>query len=67
MSNILEKQIRQINDSFECLANQLIEPLAMCGGYRCCKNRECDETKEDCQDCIKDKEEAIKDIQQWRM
>lgn len=32
----------------------------VCGGFKCCVDRTCDNTQEDCKECIKDSENAIK-------
>lgn len=40
--------------------DKISNPSNSCGGYKGCENRECDNTKTDCQDCISDSEEGIK-------
>lgn len=36
-----------------------------CGGFRRCKDRECDDSKEDCKECLEDAYEAMRESYKW--
>lgn len=59
VSEKLARNIKIIKDI------ERIKDDGSCGGYKHCKNRECDERNEDCKQCIEYAYEAIKESCEW--